>query len=184
MTNSGVEYFSSEFFNFLFSVERAGIVEIANFVACLAAWREITHLKGVVTSPSPVYVRFRAEGGPTLSATRYQFGQLNDPHLQGTKRVICSVISAAAASSSYRASLLPSRHDFTPAEILGDGVTTPYLSTSWNLVTRTRTVGAVFSYRRHCDFPRRHFCGIPEDTLRVEWDLKTFPQISFGDTCA
>lgn len=69
-------------------------MEISNFIAC--SLREITRLKGIGT-------RFQAEGGPTLNATRYQFGQLNDPHLQGAKHVICLIISVATTSSSYRA---------------------------------------------------------------------------------
>lgn len=121
------------------------MLEIANFVACFAAWREITRLKGVGT-------RFRVESGLILSATRYQFGQLNDPHLQGVKHVICSVISVAAASSS-RCPLTLS----LPCH----GSTLPK---SWGMASRHHiywpcetllhilAVGAVFSYRRYRQF--------------------------------
>lgn len=95
--------FFSNSFN-IFSLEEESILGISNFMAC--SLREITRLKGVGTPCT----RFRAKGGPTLNAMRYQFGQLNDPHLQGVKHVICLVISVAAASSSHRAVPLPPRY--------------------------------------------------------------------------
>lgn len=76
--------------------------EYFEFRGLFGAYREITAVWRVRTPCT--YVRVERRGWwSTPNATRYQFGQLNDPHLQGAKRVICSVISAAAASSPYRA---------------------------------------------------------------------------------
>jgi len=115
--------------------------------------------------------RARIEGGSTANATRYQFGQLNDPHLRGAKRVICSVISAAAVSSPYRAlppcPPLPLCHPATNQPFpmrnpTGDGVATPLVSIGpvkpcymyAQLALHSHIVLAAIVSRRCC-------CGVP-----------------------
>jgi len=143
-----------------FSLEEKSILEISNFMTCSLLGEKLHALKGSAS-------RFELRMSTILSTTRYQFGQLNDPHLQGAKRVICSVISVAAASSSYRAVPLPSILPRLPPK-------------SWGIASRHRiyrsretllhvlAIGAAFSYRCRSGLPRRCLYDISEDLCHIE----------------